>query len=63
MLLIKGNPGTVIPSSRVKWLEERIPHLAVRDIGPGMHYLQKDNPEGIGNCILDWNTKIAQLSD
>ena len=48
----------MIPESRAKWLEERIPHLVVRDIGPGIHYLQEDNPKGIGNCILDWNAKI-----
>ena len=33
--------------------------LVVRDIGPGIHYLQEDNPEGIGKCILDWSTKIT----
>jgi haloalkane dehalogenase len=61
MLLIKGSPGAVIPQSRVKWLQERIPHLVVRDIGSGIHYLQEDNPEGIGNCILEWSTKITYL--
>lgn len=49
----------VIPESNVKWLQERIPHLAVRDIRPGIHYLQEDNPEDIGNCILEWSAKIA----
>ncbi|MGA7898952.1 MAG: hypothetical protein WCA39_08850 [Nitrososphaeraceae archaeon] len=63
MLLIKGNPGAVIPESRVKWLEERILHLVVRDIGPGIHYLQEDNPEGIGKCILEWSAKIAKSRD
>jgi haloalkane dehalogenase len=59
MLLIKGNPGAVIPESRVKWLKEKIKHLVVMDIGPGIHYLQEDNPEGIGNCILEWSAKIS----
>lgn len=58
MLLIKGNPGAVISESRAKWLKEKIPHLVVRDIGPGIHYLQEDNPEVIGNSILDWISKI-----
>jgi haloalkane dehalogenase len=49
MLLLKGNPGAVIPESRVKWLQEKIPHLLIKDIGPGIHYLQEDNPEGIGD--------------
>lgn len=58
MLLIKGNPGAVIPESRVKWLQEKIPHLLIKDIGPGIHYLQEDNPGGIGNHILEWISKI-----
>ncbi len=58
-LLIKGSPGAVIPESRAKWLKEKIPHLVVKDIGPGIHYLQEDNPEGIGNSILDWISKIT----
>jgi haloalkane dehalogenase len=58
MLLIKGNPGAVIPESRVKWLQEKIPHLVVRDMGPGIHYLQEDSPESIGNYVLEWSTKI-----
>lgn len=43
MLLIKGSPGAVIPQPRIKWLQEKIPHLLVKDIGPGIHYLQEDN--------------------
>ena len=58
MLLIKGNPGAVIPEPRVKWLQEKIPHLVVRDIGQGIHYLQEDNSEGIGNSILEWISKL-----
>jgi pimeloyl-ACP methyl ester carboxylesterase len=58
-LLIKGNPGAVIPESRAKWLEERIPNLVIKDIGPGIHYLQEDNPEGIANSILEWSNKIT----
>ena len=59
MLLLNGSPGAVIPESRVKWLKEKIPHLVVRDIGPGIHYLQEDNPEGTGTSIVEWSGKIA----
>jgi len=58
VLLIKGNPGAVMRESRIKWLQEKMPHLAVKDIGPGIHYLQEDNSEGIGNSILEWSSKI-----
>jgi len=58
VLLIKGNPGAVIPEPRVTWLQEKMPHLIIKDIGPGLHYLQEDNPEDIGNSILRWSSKI-----
>jgi haloalkane dehalogenase len=58
MLLIKGSPGAVISESRVEWLRAKIPHLLIKDMGPGIHYLQEDNPEGIGNHILEWISKI-----
>lgn len=54
MLLIKGNPGAIISEKRSRWLEERIPDLVVKDIGPCLHYMQEDNPEVIGNYLLDW---------
>jgi haloalkane dehalogenase len=59
MLLIKGSPGAVIPESPLNGSKERIPRLVVRDTGPGIHYIQEDNPEGIGNCILEWSAKIS----
>ena len=50
MMLIKGNPGAIISEKRV----DRIPGLLVNDIGPCYHYLQEDNPEGIGNSLKHW---------
>ena len=54
MLLIKGNPGVVISEKRVRWFKELIPDLLVKDIGPCLHFMQEDNPEGIGNYLANW---------
>jgi hypothetical protein len=54
-----GSPGAVIPESRVKWLQEKIPHLVVRVIGPEIHYFREDNPEDIGKSIHEWTAKIV----
>ena len=54
MMLIKGNPGAIISEKRVEWLRARIPDLLVNDIGSCYHYLQEDNPEGIGNSLKHW---------
>jgi haloalkane dehalogenase len=61
LLLVKGSPGAVIPESRVKWLQEKVPHLVVRDIGPGIHYLQEDNPKGIGINSLNGVQRLFRL--
>jgi len=27
-------------------------------IGPGIHYLQEDNPKAIGSAVHEWLTKL-----
>jgi len=54
MMLIKGNPGAIISEKRVKWFKKLMPDLLVKDIGPCLHFMQEDNPEDIGNYLVDW---------
>ena len=61
MLLFHGTPGGLIPAKRVDWFKQKIKDLTVRDIGPGIHYLQEDNPEGIATGIVEW-ARAKQLA-
>jgi len=54
MLLFSSTPGGLIPPKRVEWLRQKIRDLTVKDIGPGIHYLQEDNPAGIATGIIEW---------
>jgi pimeloyl-ACP methyl ester carboxylesterase len=54
MLLFSSAPGGLISASRVEWFKQTIQDLTVKDIGPGVHFLQEDNPAGIANGIVDW---------
>jgi pimeloyl-ACP methyl ester carboxylesterase len=54
MLLFSATPGGLIPPNRVEWFKRTIKDLTVKDIGPGLHYLQEDNPAGIATGIVEW---------
>ena len=54
MLLFSSTPGGLISASRVEWFKETIKDLTVKDIGPGVHFLQEDNPAGIATGIVEW---------
>lgn len=54
MLLFCAQPGGIIGKAGVDWCRENIANLQVVDIGPGIHYLQEDNPHGIGEALAEW---------
>ncbi|MBI3607241.1 MAG: haloalkane dehalogenase [Nitrospirae bacterium] len=54
VLLIRATPGIAVKERQVAKLKERLSRLTVRDFGPGLHYLQEDDPDTIGRLIVDW---------
>ncbi len=57
VLWIKASPGTIvseITKYRLIMLKARLPQLEVKEFGPGLHYLQEDDPEKIAEFIVDW---------
>jgi haloalkane dehalogenase len=53
-LLFHGTPGGLITASVVEWTEQNMKNLRTVDIGPGIHYLQEDNPHLIGSELATW---------
>ena len=53
-LLLYADPGVLIPVAVVEWAQENLPELTARPIGPGIHYVQEDQPDAIGRAIADW---------
>ena len=53
-LLFAATPGTLIDEDAVAWCRENFKNLTVVDIGPGVHYLQEDNPHLIGSELVKW---------
>ena len=59
-LLLWAQPGVIVNSrERVTWFQQQLPALEVVDLGQGLHYLQEDHPEEIGQAIVRWLGKVA----
>ncbi|MCU7927708.1 MAG: hypothetical protein KZQ97_14865 [Candidatus Thiodiazotropha sp. (ex Dulcina madagascariensis)] len=49
VLLLYASPGAVVP-----WYENRIKRLETVYVGPGLHFIQEDQPDAIGRALKDW---------
>jgi haloalkane dehalogenase len=53
-LLFYAQPGALVPAGAVDWCRRNLKNLKARDVGPGIHYLQEDNPHLIGEELARW---------
>jgi haloalkane dehalogenase len=53
-LLFFAHPGGILRSAMVEWCEQNLKNLKTVDTGPGIHYLQEDNPHLIGSELAQW---------
>lgn len=63
MLLFTCTPGGVIRQEKVTWFKEQIQDLTVEDLGPGIHYVQENNPWDISRGIMEWAGRKSLLAD
>lgn len=54
LLLLTGQPGAIMKEEMVASLKVALPRMSVREIGPGLHFLQESQPTNIGNAIAHW---------
>ena len=47
-----------MPPPVVEVCKENFSNLETVDIGPGLHYLQEDNPHLIGEQIAEWYARL-----
>ena len=57
-ILFYAQPGALIREPAVEWCRGRMKNLTLVDIGPGVHFVQEDNPHGIGVGLADWYGKL-----
>jgi len=52
-LLLYAQPGAIL-RNLVGWCQQNIANLKTGEFGPGVHFLQEDDPHGIGEAIATW---------
>ena len=57
-LLFTATPGGIIDEAAAKRAKQQLKNLTVVDIGPGIHYLQEDNPHLIGSELVKWQGSL-----
>ncbi|KAK4551616.1 hypothetical protein LTR86_011040 [Recurvomyces mirabilis] len=57
-LIFYGTPGGLIPENKARWYAENTANVTTIGIGPGLHYLQEDNPHLIGRSINQWTSEL-----
>lgn len=58
LLLLRGKPGMIMTDALVADLQKALPRMQVKDIGPGMHFLQETQPTHIGQAIAEWTAQL-----
>jgi haloalkane dehalogenase len=53
-LLFAGEPGALVSPIFAESFAQGLKNCQLVHIGPGIHYLQEDNPKAIGYGIHDW---------
>jgi haloalkane dehalogenase len=60
VLLLKVTPGALINEKKLGILKEKIRDLTVKELGPGLHYVQEDYPDEIAGEIASW-TRLKNI--
>jgi haloalkane dehalogenase len=60
MLMIYATPGILGNEMAVQWAKDNIMNLETVNVGPGLHFIQEDNPDAIGEAISDWYQEISK---
>ena len=54
MLMIYATPGVLGNEMAVQWAKDNIMNLETVNVGPGLHFIQEDAPDEIGEAISKW---------
>ncbi|MDZ7829265.1 MAG: haloalkane dehalogenase [Halofilum sp. (in: g-proteobacteria)] len=57
-LLLYAEPGGIIRERAVEWCRNHLQNLETVHVGQGIHFLQEDQPDAIGNALADWFRRL-----
>ncbi len=58
LLFLYASPGGLNPPELVDWWAARAKNIETVFIGPGLHFVQEDQPYAIGRAISDWYRRL-----
>lgn len=58
-LMLRVEPGIAIPAETAAWIREHVPNLDEVFLGHGLHFIQEDYPDEIGEAIQVWHADLA----
>ncbi len=53
-LLLTFSPGALVNQDKIDWVKNNMKKVSVKHIGKGIHFVQEDHPEAIGDAIAQW---------
>lgn len=53
-LMLFATPGALLTTEHVEWCKQNIKNLESVSIGPGLHFIQENNPHRIGQEVATW---------
>ncbi|MEL6676277.1 MAG: haloalkane dehalogenase [Bacteroidota bacterium] len=53
-LCLYASPGMLIPEEEIPWIAEHFPNTTTVHVGEGLHFLQEDQPQAIGEALREW---------
>ncbi len=62
-LWLYGTPGVLLPESKSDEIVGVMPNVTAVGVGPGLHYLQEDQPDAIGTAIASWLAKNGLVEE
>ena len=59
-LLLTFEPGAIMRPEIIEWCRATIANIEIRAGGRGLHFVQEDAPEAIGDAIAEWRTRVLR---
>ena len=63
LLMIYATPGVLGNAMAVQWAKDNLKNLKVVHVGEGIHFIQEDNPDAIGEAISDWYQTKSEIQE
>lgn len=54
LLMLTATPGAIGRDWQINWVKEHLPRAEIVGVGTGVHFIQEDQPDAIGEAVAGW---------